>query len=67
MYGVIRIAQILRILSTNNPPLPIIAKDSSQSQPSPNHIVLVHKKGGQKTFHYVVFAKRIKRTNQQYS
>lgn len=67
MYGVIRIAQILRILSTNKPPLPIIAKDSSQSQPNPNHIVLVHKKGGQKTFHYVVFAKHEKRTNQQYS
>lgn len=67
MYGVIRIAQILRILSTNKPPLPIIAKDSSQSQPNPNHIVLVHKKGGQKTFHYVVFAKNEKRTDQQYS
>lgn len=67
MYGVIRIEQVLHILFLDKPSLPIIVKDSSQSQPTPNHTVLVHKKGGQKTFRYIVFAKHVKRTNQQYS
>ena len=46
MYGVIRIEQILRILSFYKSPLPIVAKNNSQAQPQTDYTILIHEQGG---------------------
>jgi len=67
MHWVIHIGGILRIQLLDESSFSVVTMDNRQSHVNPNHTVLVHKKGGQKTFRYIVFAKHVKRTNQQYS